>query len=531
MFKKVTLFLLSTTILLYADWNIPQGWGDFRIGLVSDGDLVTNERLRAATQDLGIQIAYRYRYINEGVNPAGNACQWVFPKPGNGVNYSKVSYEQTGTQASYVIYVLQEEGGRTKLLENISDPIKMRQFLHTLRIVGENAAGYGATIIVEPDTWGYLLQERFGSEVDHSKEWDPHKIPAVINNIPDSTFIDTTIIPNWLTGIHDTIIDTVHLDHSYLSDLPNNMAGLGRAMIRTLRRYAPDSYIGFLASHWSVNLNLDNNGWSDRGLVWSTPELRDTSAKINIEFFRKFYWGADEYSPKQPGDDPDFIGMEKNGWCAGLWQSFDGRTNWFWDDTHMENYLQWVKQIAQGLDLPVVGWQISIGNMGNNNTANSEQMANSYQDTFFPYFFSNVDKFLDAGFIGFLVGKGLPQATDYTLPSENIGEGGWFFNQLIEFDKGRPYLSPTSSITTPSNKTPETSRYHISGNADMLKLSAPGISPVEIKIFDLNGRLLRVQNHTFGETTISVPLEGLSSGVKVLRIKDEQRVEHHRFYR
>ena len=121
----------------------------------------------------------------------------------------------------------------------------------------------------------------------------------------------------------------------------------------------------------------------------------------------------------------------------------------------MKNYLTWVKQIAQGLDLPVVGWQISIGNMDNPNTADVTNMANAYKDTFFPYFFKHVSEFTDAGFIGFLVGKGLQQATDFTLPGETVGEKGWFLSQLKEFDKKRPYLDTTkvSTVQTPARLT------------------------------------------------------------------------------
>ena len=80
------------------------------------------------------------------------------------------------------------------------------------------------------------------------------------------------------------------------------MAGFGRAIVRTMHKFAPDCYVGFLASHWSVNLNLGGKGWSSDGLVWATPALRDTSAKINIEFFEKFYFGSiDEEHPFKKG--------------------------------------------------------------------------------------------------------------------------------------------------------------------------------------------------------------------------------------
>ncbi|MCP4297354.1 MAG: hypothetical protein GY786_17260, partial [Proteobacteria bacterium] len=176
--------------------------------------------------------------------------------------------------------------------------------------------------VVEPDTWGYLLQDRYQTIENTSIEVDPLKIPAVVNNIPDSIYYDSIPDPDAPWDLSKMQVTEKPLSFDYLSDLPNNMAGFGRAMIRTIHKFAPDAYVGFLASHWSVNLGLDGKGWSSDGMVWATPALLDTSAKLNIEFFEKFYYGSiDEDHPWQPGDSPDFIGVEKNGWDAGLWET------------------------------------------------------------------------------------------------------------------------------------------------------------------------------------------------------------------
>jgi hypothetical protein len=505
----IILILLTS---VYADFGVPPaGWEDFKVGLVSDGDETSTGRLNTAVNELGIHIDYRYRYINEGVDPAGNATQWVFPKPGNGVNYSEVSMELTGTEASYVIYVLQEEGGTSALLNNVNDPIKARHFFHTLRIVGENIKGHKSVVIVEPDTWGYLMQDHYGTEPNPNVEVDPVKIPARVNDIPDSSFYDTTIHHDWISGDHDTIVELVELDFSYLEDLPNNLAGFGRAIIRTLHKYAPDSYVGFLASHWSVNLGLDGNGWNDSGMVWASRELIDTSAALNVEFFNKLYWGSvDDDHPLQEGDNPDFIGVEKNGWCAGTWEDFDGRTNWYWNDTHMENYLYWTEKIARGLDLPVVGWQISIGNMNNPNTSDTENMANAFKDTFFPYFFDNVDAFLEAGFIGFLVGKGLSQATDYTLPSENVGEQGWFFTNLQEFDRNRPYdIGDGTGSVDENMQTRDYSPLSWNIHGPKLTVSHKEIQNGVLSLHTLQGRVVQTQSFENGAAILETPASGL----------------------
>lgn len=534
LFVLLTALLSVSSSLANAKFGqAPAGWGDIRFGLVSNGvpydpnnsASFDTHRLKYATEELGIKIDYRYRYVNEGVDPYKNACVNLFNWKWD-ADYSKHAKRDAGVEASYVIYVLQEEGGRVKLLQNMASKDKMRQFFHTLVTVAEHAKGYGATIVVEPDTWGYIMQDRYQTIENTAIEVDPLKIPAIINDLGTITVQDSFwVIPD-STKPWEKVADATErvIDFSYLSDLPNTMAGFGRAMIRTLHRFAPDCYVGFLASHWSVNLGLDGNGWSSDGMVWATPELLDTSAKLNIEFFQKFYYGSiTEESPAQPGDAPDFIGVEKNGWCAGTWEklSNDGRTYWYWGDEQMRNYLKWVKQIGQGLDLPVLGWQISIGNMDNPNTADTENMANAYKDTFFPYFFSHVDEFLDAGFIGFLVGKGLSQATDYTLPGEGVGENGWFFGQLQQFDKGRPYLDPANEVSV---ETPKKS--HVQGKlflepqAQGYKLSfsknyAAGTS-ASIGIYNVRGQMVSQVNTTFG-SELYIPTSLLAQGQYFLK--------------
>jgi hypothetical protein len=47
-----------------------------------------------------------------------------------------------------------------------------------------------------------------------------------------------------------------------------------------------------------------------------------------------------------------------------------------------------------------------------------------------------------------MVGKGLADDVDYTHPAKDgtMGDKGWFFGKLKEFDKGRPYLKPGTAV-------------------------------------------------------------------------------------
>jgi hypothetical protein len=251
--------------------------------------------------------------------------------------------------------------------------------------------------------------------------------------------------------------------------------------------------------------------------VWSSPALIDTSAKINIEFFSKLYGFSDPEITLKPGDRADFIGVEKNGWCAGEYEVKKQIRYWYWDDDAMENYLKWTKQIAQGLNLPVVGWQISIGNMDNPNAANEANFANAWKDTFFPYFFGNVNKFVDAGFIGFLVGKGLAEGTDYTLPGDNFGEKGWFFSQLAEFDKGRPYYDkeseiPSVGISAAKNAVKNINSVNVSITGKNLNviLENQKSGAADISIYNVSGR--KIYQTTVSQST-AISMNNFNSGV------------------
>ena len=525
---RIALLVIAATFSVFAEFGkTPVGWGDMRFGLVNDqGEhhRHSNRRIKTAVQELGINITYRYRYVNNGIDPRRNNIPNIFPWRWNN-NYSKHSMDSAGVQAAYVIYVLQEdrEPADETLKRNINNPDSAAMFFWTLQIVAENAAGFGSTIIVEPDTWGYVLQrahDNSGSSI--IKEICPSRIPARVNDLQNFTVMDTIADPTrpWDESLWQIREKEINFDH--LRDLPNTMSGFGVAIIRTIRKFAPDAYIGFLASHWSVNLNLGGggNGWNT-GLVWSSPALIDTSAKMNIEFFSKLYGFTDPAITLKPGDRADFIGMEKNGWCAGQYEVEKRSMEWYWGDAQMENYLKWVKQVAQGLDLPVVGWQISIGNMDNPN------VSGSWKDDFFPYFFQNVDKFIDAGFIGFLVGKGLAFGTDYALPGENDGDRGWFFSQLMEFDKGRPYYTEKDEIgyngngggENPSsiiNLRKKSNSINIAAVGKSLHITMEGRNNAVISVFDVSGR--RVFQSRVNQNAV-IPLNNLTSGVYFVRME------------
>ncbi len=413
---RILFLLLMLSVSAEAQVAPPAGWSDFQLGLVSDNTNIINVRMTKALGE-GVKLSYRYAYVNNGVDPTSNALSWLFNEWGT--DYSKNSAAM-GLSPGYVIYMLQEEGGAVALKNNILNVTFMQKYFASIRTVAEKSKGYKTIFVIEPDTWGYFLQDA----LQNGTESDPRLIPASVNNL----------------GV----------GYEYLVGLPNTLSGVAQAIIRTIKKYAPDSYSGLLMSFWSVNANgvtgpavADGN----KGMVYWNQGDVDYSSKKNADFTNQLL------STTERGD---FIGVEKNGWSAGNWLVKQNRNDYYWNDIQNDKWVSWAKTLRQNVNLPLLGWQISIGHMGLPNTLNR------YEDTFMPYFFTHTQQFIDAGFIGFLAGKGLADCTDFTNLNGNsvevngsAGDDGWFFEQLKAFDAGRPYLSdivnPTISITSPSN--------------------------------------------------------------------------------
>jgi hypothetical protein len=381
---------------------------------VNDGKAIFNDRMRAARAE-GASLDYRYAYVNTGPDTLTNACSWLFGAWAP--DYVQASAAM-GLRPAFVIYMLQEDQGLKQLAANANDTAFLSKYFATLEFVATRARGHRAIFVVEPDTWGYILQAGL----------DPRSQSAAVSSLA--------------------------VRRPFLAGLPDTYAGLAQAINRALKHYAPDAFAGALMSHWTVNGSdcPGPDGPDDfMGMPYMGEADVDCSADKNADFAKALLG---------PGPDRgDFIGVEKNGHSAGWWYGFlqgseEFRRMYYWGDTENANFVRWSGRLARALNLPVLGWQVSIGSPGLPNACAAGPLSDSvrfgletgncaFEDTFFPYFFSHPRDFLDAGFIGFLAGKGLGDDTDFQPASMGPGgDGGWFFERLKEFDRGRPWLKP-----------------------------------------------------------------------------------------
>ena len=233
------------------------------------------------------------------------------------------------------------------------------------------------------------------------------------------------------------------------------------------------------------------------------------SAAYNIAWYKKLLGDTDR---------GDFIGIEKNGHSAGYWKYKLGnrpQDDFYWGDTEMTKFVGWCGDLGKGLNLPLLGWQISIGHMGLANVNRDNSYNNdAFEDTFFPYFFAHVAEFIANGFIGFLVGEGLADDTDYSNLNEgtDVGDGGWFFEQVKEFDKLRPIVQKNGATAVRSSGFSVQSqlRARLIGT----ELHIQNVGTGSISLLTLSGKV--VQRHlSTGDCTIH--LSALAKGMYVVQ--------------
>ncbi|HEY2370656.1 MAG TPA: hypothetical protein VGH87_29885, partial [Polyangiaceae bacterium] len=114
-------------------------------------------------------------------------------------------------------------------------------------------------------------------------------------------------------------------------------------------------------------------------------------------------------------DISDFIVVEASDRDAGYYQS-QGKNTW-WDDTNakLPDFHQdfaWLTALAEAANVPLVDWQLPVGNMALANTTNH------WQDNRVDYFFSHTQELAAAHMVAFAFGAG---ASDQTTPESDNG--------------------------------------------------------------------------------------------------------------
>lgn len=419
----------------------PDGWDDFYLGLVNDYKKTndvgeTGYWLDVISKANGLStynaadptkksVLYQYKYINAGVDTSTNwnTQKGIVPYGLDLLPSMRYDADVVGMRCAWVIYMMQEDAGAATTKSNIASAAWLKKYFLNIKYVAQTGAGKKEIFIIEPDGFGQIIE-----------------------NLYNSGTAATATSPSGIGLSMTAPMSTIAADpnYSYLSGLPNTFEGFVQGIIRTIRIYNPQAYCGLTVNLWGAYTSQNIPPAPPKnGLVWFTTAQIDAA----IAFQAAFYQGLLLDTGYDKGD---FLISEKNG--APAYNGVGGQANWMWGDQQMANYLYFYKKLSQSVCLPMVAWQVSLGQSANaagfSITLTNPPVApyaplpnasQGYEDTFVQYMFNNMTGFIDAGFIGFLGGKGLTTGTDYSLKT-TYGDKGFFFNKArTVVDPGRPW--------------------------------------------------------------------------------------------
>ena len=251
----------------------------------------------------------------------------------------------------------------------------MTKYWAGVRLLFDKLAAFGkpALVHLEPDFWGFAQRQAND---------DPTKLPVTVAAKVDEC-----------------------------KDLPDDVSGMGKCIVRLARAIAPNVALGFHASGF---------GSIDR------PK---SVAKFLLAV------GA---------HDADFVAVDTLDRDAGCFEAgvdplcrrSDGLV--YWDVTNratpnFEDHFAWAKTVHERTGLPVLWWQTPLGVPSDKPGGTSKK----YRDNRVKYFFEHPDEIVAAGGFGMAFGTGAPNQTDVTT------DDGQFANAVTK------YYGAPASITSP----------------------------------------------------------------------------------
>jgi len=249
----------------------------------------------------------------------------------------------------------------------LGDPDFMTKYWFGVRLLFERLRELDrpAMVHVEPDFWGFAQQAA-------RRTWEPSDVPAIVG----------PLVPE-------------------CRDLPEDVGGMGRCIVRLARALAPKVAIGLHASGFGyvdgprrVARFLAACGALETDFIVVDALDRDAGC---------FEAGTD---PRCQRSDRDL----------------------YWDETNARSpsfreHLAWTSIIHERLGLPVFWWQMPLGVPSDVPGGRPKH----YRDNRVRYFFAHVREFEEAGGFGAAFGVGAPSQTDITT------DGGQFARAVTRY--------------------------------------------------------------------------------------------------
>jgi len=259
----------------------------------------------------GHRVALRYQYLAGGVNTANPWTTWGDHFVEDYVSESRAA----GLIPVFTYYEIRQSlpGGENgdepnAVLSNLVTPSVMRSYFANVRELFTRLGQVGgpAVVHVEPDMWGYL-QQRYGD--------DATKGPVAVAS---------SAAPG-------------------LDGLPNNAAGLAQAFVRLRDQLAPQVTLAWHVSVWGTGRDI--------AISNDPPASVDALAARSATFYRSLGAPFDAVF-SDPADRDSGFAVKVNGADRSAW----------WNEADFRRNLRFVAGVHAGTKLPMVLWQIPLGN-------------------------------------------------------------------------------------------------------------------------------------------------------------------------
>jgi hypothetical protein len=313
----------------------------FLVGLGNDS--TGNDPNQTHTYALGKKLDIHYMYLSGLSWPEWNA------PAGNYVTVQANAAKAHGIVPMFTLYQAASYGENNLGAFNTTD--FMTKYWRGVRLMFEHLGAFDSPAIVhvEPDLWGYTQA--------HSAQ--PSGTPMKVGSI----------VPE-------------------CADLPSDVSGMAKCVIRLSRQLAPKVVIGLSASTFGAF----TNGYSD-------------PTKIG------------NYMKALGADQADITVIETLDRDAGCFENgSDGNCKrggkFYWDESNVahpnfHDHLAWAKTIRAVVGKPLLWWQMPLGV-----PANAAGYAGHYRDNRVRYLFNHPGEFAAAGGIGAVFGTGAVHQTD-----------------------------------------------------------------------------------------------------------------------
>jgi hypothetical protein len=329
----------------------------FLVGLGNDNNSSNDENL-AGAYTLGQKLDIHYLYLAGMDWPSWNS------PAGSYVTIHANAAKAHGVVPMFTLYQAASYGENN--LGAFDTDSFMTQYWAGVRLLFQKLGAFDSPAIVhvEPDLWGFAQRN------SEQPSGTPMKVGSLV---PEC------------------------------SDLPSDVSGMARCVIRLSRQLAPKVVIGLSASSFGAY----TNGYSD---------------PTRIGNFMKSIGAAD-------GDITVIETLDRDAGCFenGSDSNCERSGSFYWDEANVahpnfHDHLAYAKTIRTVIGKPLLWWQMPLGV-----PANTAGYTGHYRDNRVRYFFDHPGEFAAIGGIGAVFGTGAVHQTDVT------SDGGQFKNAVAGY--------------------------------------------------------------------------------------------------